>query len=102
VEAFAKDGEVTLEWLPSVDANVSAYYIYYGERPGEYLGEKAPLMVGDRTSYTLDKLQNGRVYYFAVAAVSQTGTTNADGTGAEGNIIGDLSREVWARPYSVR
>jgi hypothetical protein len=92
LEAIAKDREVTLEWRPSVDANAAGYCIYYGERPGEYLGEQSPLMAGDTTRYTLDKLQNGKVYYFAVAAVSRTDST----------IIGDLSREVWARPHGAR
>jgi hypothetical protein len=92
VEALAQDGAVALEWQPSVDANVAGYCIYYGERPGEYLGENVPLMVGDTTRYTLDKLQNGKVYYFAVAAVSRTDST----------IIGNLSREVWARPHATR
>jgi hypothetical protein len=92
LEAFAKDGEVTLEWQPSVDANVGAYCIYDGERPGEYMGEKVPIRVGNTTRYTLDKLQNGKVYYFALAAVSRT----------DSSIIGDLSREVWARPHAPR
>jgi hypothetical protein len=97
VEAIAKDGAVVLEWLPSVDANASGYCIYYGERPGEYMGANVPLMVGNTTRYTLDMLQNGKVYYFAVAAVSQTGSASPDST-----IIGDLSREVWARPHAAR
>jgi hypothetical protein len=97
VEATANDGAVTLEWLSSVDANADAYCIYYGERPGEYMGEKSPLMVGDTTRYTLDKLQNGKVYYFAVAAVSHAGDTGPDSVR-----VGDLSREVWARPHLLR
>jgi hypothetical protein len=95
LEANAKDGAVTLEWLPSVDANAAGYVIYYGERPGEYLGAGSPLAVGNTTRYTLDKLQNGKVYYFAVAAVAKGGDT-----GSESAVVGDLSREVWARPHA--
>jgi hypothetical protein len=76
------------------------YYIYYGEKSGEYLGVKAlqgssPIMVTDfgseaENSFTIDGLENGRIYYFAISACP---VLNPD-------LEGDLSKEVFARPSS--
>jgi hypothetical protein len=52
-------------------------------------------MVGNTTTHTLDNLRNGKVYYFVVAAVAKAGDPDSA-------IIGDLSREVWARPHAAR
>ena len=67
--------------------------MYYGNRPGEYLGRVAvegtsPVRVGDVTSVTLHGLKNGTIYYFAVAAYSKI----------DDRILGTLSKEVFARP----
>lgn len=93
LKAFAGDGEVTLSWSYSVDESVGGYYIFYGERPGEYLGRQAaegnsPLDVGSVTSVRLTGLKNGKIYYFAVASYSKY----------DGRIMGELSRETFARP----
>jgi hypothetical protein len=98
VQAQGEDGSVTVTWVPSVDKNAQGYYIYYGERPGEYLGSAAtqgtsPIAAGAAQSLRLTGLQNGKIYYFAVAAVSAGGSTPEDAP-----LIGDLSREVSARP----
>ena len=93
VIADAGDGEVTLTWSYSLDNSTGGYYIYYGDRPGEYLGLEAvegesPLDVGNINKITLKGLKNGKIYYFAVAAYSKVNN----------KIMGVLSKEVYARP----
>lgn len=93
VYADAGDASVTISWSKSVDNNVGGYFVYYGNRPGEYLGRVAvegtsPVRVGDVTSVTLHGLKNGTIYYFAVAAYSKI----------DDRILGTLSKEVFARP----
>lgn len=93
VSAVAGDGCVTLKWNYSVDETTGGYYVYYGNRSGEYLGRVAvegasPINVGNTTTVTLTGLENGTIYYFAVASWSRIND----------NVIGDLSREVFARP----
>ena len=95
VTAVPGDASVTLNWSYSVDDNAGGYYVYYGNRPGEYLGRMAvqgssPVNVGNVTSVTLTGLENGRIYYFAVSAYSKI----------DGRINGMLSKEVFARPSS--
>ena len=91
------DGQVTLSWSYSVDDTAGGYYIYYGNRPGEYLGRAAlegssPINAGNVTSMTLTGLKNGTIYYFAVAAYSKI----------DDRICGPLSKEVYARPERKR
>jgi len=93
VSAVAGDGCVTLKWNYSVDETSGGYYVYYGNRSGEYLGRMAvegasPINVGNTTSITLTGLENGTIYYFAVASWSRVND----------NVIGELSKEVFARP----
>ena len=93
VKAEAGNGSVTLKWNYSVDDTAGGYYIYYGNRPGEYLGRVAlegpsPVNAGNTTSYTLTGLENGKIYYFAVASWSSL----------DDRITGPLSKEVFARP----
>lgn len=93
VKAVAGNGSVTVSWSYSVDDTVGGYYLYYGSRPGEYLGRFAvegdsPINVGAVNSYTITGLENGRIYYFAVAAWSAF----------DDRIVGNLSKEVFARP----
>lgn len=93
IKAEAGNGKVTLNWNYSVDDTTGGYYIYYGNRPGEYLGRVAvegnsPVKIGNTTSFTLTGLENGRIYYFAVASWSNL----------DERVIGPLSKEVFARP----
>lgn len=95
VKAVAGNGKVTVSWSYSVDETTGGYYLYYGTRPGEYLGRVAlegdsPVNVGNTSSYTLTGLENGKIYYFAVAAWSAF----------DDRVIGNLSKEVYARPLS--
>lgn len=93
ITAEKGDGSVTLSWDYSVDDTAGGYYIYYGTRPGEYLGRTAnegssPINAGNRTQFTISGLENGTIYYFAVSAWSKINQ----------NITGPLSKEVFARP----
>ena len=63
VRAKAGNGEVTVSWEYSVDDTAGGYYIYYGTRPGEYLGAVAvegssPIKLGNVTSITLTGFRN--------------------------------------------
>jgi len=87
------NGQVTLSWSYSVDDAAGGYYVYYGERPGEYLGREAyqgqsPVNVGNTAKVTLTGLKNGKIYYFAIATYSKY----------DDRIVGTLSKEVYARP----
>lgn len=93
VSALPGNGEVTLSWSYSVDETAGGYYVFYGERPGEYLCSdsndgKSPIDVGNVNSITLSGLKNGKIYYFAVASYSRL----------DKRIMGILSTEVFARP----
>ena len=93
VFAEAGDSSVTVSWNYSLDDNADGYFVYYGNKSGEYLGRAAiegfsPVKVGNKTSLTLTGLQNGKIYYFAVASYSK----------ADNRILGELSKEVYARP----
>jgi hypothetical protein len=74
--------------------------VYYGTSRGEYFGEGAapgasPVDVGKRTGLYIDGLENGVLYYFAVAAYDRRDGTD-DGRGIFH--AGEFSREVSARP----
>ena len=94
VYAEAGDGYVDLHWSPSADSYAEGYMVYYGERPGEYLGKTAvqgssPIDAGEKTTLRLTGLQNGKIYYFAVASYSRAGAPEG---------IGSFSKEVYVRP----
>ena len=93
VSAKKGDGSVTLEWNNSLDETSGGYYIYYGTKPGEYLGRIAnegasPVDAGNTTFFTLTGLKNGTIYYFAISTYSKL----------DSRITGELSKEVYARP----
>lgn len=95
VFAEAGDGYVDLSWLtaPGSRAVTGGFLVYYGERPGEYLGYEAvqglsPVMLGNTNSVRISGLTNGKIYYFAVASYNM----------GESVLPGPLSVEVHARP----
>ena len=95
VKAEAGNGSVTVSWNYSVDDTAGGYYLYYGNRPGEYLGRIAiegfsPINVGNKSSFTVTGLENGKIYYFAIAAYSAL----------DESVIGEKSKEVFARPLA--
>ena len=86
--AAPKDGSIELSWTPSIDFDVKGYKIYYGERKGEYFSAGSPLNAGKVLSYSVPNLDNGKIYFFTVAAYDDE----------EGTRVGSFSQEVWARP----
>ena len=56
---------VTLGWDPNTDADFAGYQIYYGEASGEYWFQQD---VGNQTRHTVNDLEEGKTYYFAVTA----------------------------------
>jgi hypothetical protein len=93
IHAAARDGSVDLSWNKSSDEDLGGYLVYYGTSRAVYFGESAilgvsPINVGMSTSVHIDGLENGTLYYFAVAAYDK----------AQEPHIGELSRETAARP----
>jgi hypothetical protein len=107
--AYPKDGAVELHWTRVPEADLAGYLVYYGERPGEYLGSGAdqgpsPIDAGNTTTLTLTGIPNGRLLYFTVAAYDSGPDPDANlpGTarsraGAESR-AGEFSPEAAARP----
>ncbi|MDR1445354.1 MAG: hypothetical protein LBI90_00520 [Treponema sp.] len=105
----ALDGAVELNWKPSVDRDTAGYLVYFGTSKGEYFGDRdsakkdgpvSPVDAGNRTSIRIDGLQNGRLYYFAVAAYDAAGLWEAmeeDDPPAFFH-AGEFSRELRGRP----
>lgn len=88
LSASPRDKAVALSWPPSVDGDAAGYLVYYGDRPGEYLGARSPIDAGSSRALIVDGLANGKTYYFSVAAYDSAGTSRP----------GPLSAETWARP----
>lgn len=91
IAAEAGNGEVTLRWNSSIDFDVAGYLVYFGERPGEYLSTGSPVNAGKALTHTVAGLQNGKRYYFSVAAYDASGPS----------YHGALSPEMSARPLAV-
>jgi hypothetical protein len=104
VSAVARDGAVELRWRASPDADTLGYLVYYGLARGEYFGEGAlegasPIDAGKTTSLRIGGLENGVLYYFAVAAYDRRDGGDALNPSPPGAFhAGDFSREVSARP----
>ncbi|MBN1558926.1 fibronectin type III domain-containing protein [candidate division KSB1 bacterium] len=60
---------VTLQWNP-VDDVIMNYRLYWGQSSRNYTDWRD---VGDRTTYTLNELQEGVRYYFVVTAIDYWG-----------------------------
>jgi hypothetical protein len=93
--AVALDGAVQLQWQGSPSRNAKGYLVYYGTASGEFFGTGSllgvsPVDVGNRTSVVIDGLENGTLYFFCVAAYSDSG--------AAGLRPGEFSREIRSRP----
>jgi len=93
VNAVAGNGRVRLLWNVVREEDVRGYLVYYGSSPGSYRGRDAdrgpsPLDVGPAAEITLNGLENGRLYYFAVVAYDASDPPHRS----------LFSREVSARP----
>jgi len=64
-----KKGQVTIKWNRFF-ANTESYSVVYGEKPGQYIYgalDVRDATPGDNTfDFTIDKLQSGKRYYFAL------------------------------------
>jgi hypothetical protein len=94
VTAAARNGAVELSWKNSPDTDTIGYLVYYGSARGEYFGNNAilgvsPIDAGKRNSLVIEGLQNGVLYYFAVAAYDRP------------LHAGEFSRDVTARPLRM-
>ena len=67
-----------LTWNASPDAGVVGYRIYYGTASGAY-GQAygSGIAAGSTTNFTVNSLQSGRTYYFAVTAIDGAGNESA-------------------------
>lgn len=100
VTARALDGAVELNWRPSPDSDTAGYLVYYGRSSGVYYGTGAvlgesPIDAGKRTSLRIEGLDNGTLYFFAVAAYDGGGIRAAE------LHAGKFSKEVTARPLRM-
>jgi len=75
------DEAINLYWKKSKSKDVSRYLIYYGNNPGtdatDYTGVDAgngasPIEIGDKDHFTVKGLTNDYMYYFRIAALSDT------------------------------
>lgn len=107
--ATPEDGAVELRWTGVPEADLAGYLVYYGDRPGEYVGTGAdqgpsPIDAGNATSLTITGVPNGRLLYFAVAAydgapaVSAVPAAPAGATRRASARAGEFSPEAAARP----
>jgi hypothetical protein len=62
---YAHAAQVTLSWNPSPSAGVAGYWVYYSEWSGSYTMKADG---GKGTSRIIDGLQEGKTYYFTMAA----------------------------------
>jgi hypothetical protein len=93
VSAEPDDGAVTVSWQKVAGVDVAGYRVYFGETSARYFGSSttqgdSPIDAGDVSSLTIEGLDNGTLYYFAVAAYDHTDPPHESG----------FSREVSARP----
>ena len=94
LSAVARDGAVELSWRPSPVRNLGGYLIYYGTSSGEYI-YALPIDAGNTAFYRIEGLNNGTLYFFAVAAYYSYHIGEGDYIHLES---GEFSRELAARP----
>lgn len=80
-------GEVTLAWDASTGQNPAGYRLYFGTTSKQYTGS---VNVGNVTTYTLENLADGEIYYFAATAY--------DGYGNESDYSAELVHAVNNQP----
>ncbi len=87
------NGKVTLTWRRVNDLNVKGYVVFYGTSPHNYLGTgsargDSPIDAGSSTTLEIGGLDNGSLYYFAVAAYDTSDPRQQS----------EFSAEISARP----
>jgi hypothetical protein len=61
---------VELSWIPSTNADVDGYNVYYGTASGDY---SFMLNLGNENSTVINHLNEGSTYYFVVSTVDSLG-----------------------------
>ena len=94
IDLVAKEGDgyVDLSWSRSIDFDVEGYLVFFGDREGQYLLPSSPIDAKDSLSIRIYNLENGKLYFFSVAAYDENGKLNH----------GEFSKEVWIRPMQRR
>ncbi len=95
ITATAGNNEVTLQWKPVAEADIAGYSVYYGTESGRYIGtagdQPSPIDVGNTTSVTIERLENGTLYFFSVVSYDSSTPHHFSG----------FSKEVSARPSGL-
>ena len=92
VRGEAGSGSVKISWNPPADSGVKGYLVYYGEGQGEYLSQGSPIDAGSSLSCVISGLENGKMYYFAVASYGDAGSS----------FPGGFSSEIAVRPLVTK
>jgi hypothetical protein len=71
--SFTRQGNgVLITWQPLLIGDIAGYKLYFGTMPGEYFGSinrlNSPIDVGNTTSFFIEGLEVGRLYYFTITA----------------------------------
>jgi fibronectin type 3 domain-containing protein len=66
----AHSAQITLAWDANTEPELAGYKIYYGLLSDQY---SSSVDAGNRTSYTLSNLPDGKTYYFAATAYDRDG-----------------------------
>ena len=70
VAANLYSGEVILRWDPNTEPDLAGYALFYGRGSGNY---QEMIDIGNRIKYTVEGLQGGSTYYFALRAYDELG-----------------------------
>ena len=68
IQALA--GSASLSWQPNSESDLTGYRVYYGAASRTY---GPPISVNQGSSYTVNDLQEGDTFFFAVTAVDSSG-----------------------------
>ncbi len=105
IMAFSSKGKTTLSIRESLNKNIVAYKLYYGEKKDEYWGKDAdegvsPILIpitefdrnveNGRLYYTLSNLDLHKVYYMRISALTDDGLES------------EMSREVSVRVRKLK
>ena len=78
------EGKATLSWSPNTEMDLAGYKIYYGATPRTGNcpsgGYPQKVDIGNKTSYTIDKLEKGKTYYFSITSYDKSGNESCFST----------------------
>ena len=96
ISATAGNESVRVSWEKVPEEDIKGYMLYYGYFPNRYFGTdstsgQSPIDVGNNTSFVLEGLENGRLYYFSVVSYDSSDPPH----------FSVFSKEVSARPSAL-